>query len=165
MAPLPSVPTSGAALGPEYLCWTAVQSQPPQPRPRTQQSQRRPRKQAGTGLLPETLTWARPAGSPRPLVGIGLADGVDLQSIHANPGVEDLGGDSEELTKDGVRDKEKEGSLETKANPGCYTLQSVLAIQTAILLEAESSRNFPSNTSSVISIESFKLSASSNHKD
>lgn len=37
---------------------------PTEPRPHTQQSQRRPGKQAGTGLLPETLTWARPAGSP-----------------------------------------------------------------------------------------------------
>lgn len=76
------------------LCWITVQTRPPghPARPHKQQSQRRPRKQAGTGFLPETLTWARPASSPRPLVGVGLADGVDLQSIHANPGVEDLGG-------------------------------------------------------------------------
>lgn len=62
-----------------------------------------PGKQASTALLPETLTWARPAGSSRPLVGIGLADGVDLQSIHANPGVEDLGGGRKDLIKDKAR--------------------------------------------------------------
>lgn len=62
-----------------------------------------PGKQASAALLPETLTWARPASSSRPLVGIGLADGVDLQSIHANPGVEDLGEGRKDLIKDTVR--------------------------------------------------------------
>ena len=62
-----------------------------------------PGKQASTALLPETLTWARPAGSSRSLIGIGLADGVDLQSIHANPGVEDLGGGRKDLIKDKAR--------------------------------------------------------------
>lgn len=45
---------------------------------------------AQTRVLPETLTWAGPPSSARPLVGVGLADGVDLQGVHADPGVEDL---------------------------------------------------------------------------
>lgn len=103
-----SVPGLGDQLEDQHPSagWTTVQSRPLSPDP-TRQSQRRPGKQAGTGLLPETLTWARPAGSPRPLVGIGLADGVDLQSIHANPGVEDLGGGSKGLIKDRVGRKGK----------------------------------------------------------
>lgn len=85
-----------------------------------------PGKQASTALLPETLTWARPAGSSRPLIGIGLADGVDLQSIHANPGIEDL----EEGRKDMIKDTARQlmgGSLETKKTLGCYTLQSEMS--------------------------------------
>ena len=81
-----------------------------------------PGKQASTVLLPETLTWARPACSSRPLVGIGLADGVDLQSIHANPGVEDLGEARKDMTKDTARQLTG-GSLETKKTLGCYTLE------------------------------------------
>lgn len=41
--------------------------------------------------VPETLTWACPPSSAGALVSIGLADRVDLQGIHANPWVKDLG--------------------------------------------------------------------------
>lgn len=42
--------------------------------------------------LPEAVTWARSASSARPLIGIGLTDGIDLQRIHAYTGIENLQG-------------------------------------------------------------------------
>lgn len=44
----------------------------------------------GRQLSPEALSWPGPASSPRPLVGVGLTDGVDLQSVHTDPRVVDL---------------------------------------------------------------------------
>lgn len=42
--------------------------------------------------LPEAVAWACSASSACPLIGIGLTDGVDLQRIHTDTGVENLQG-------------------------------------------------------------------------
>lgn len=129
-------PTIGSQPQGSPLCRITVQAFPPQ-------LGLHPRKQASTGLLPETLTWARPAGSPRPLVGIGLADGVDLQSIHANPGVEDLGGDSKDLTKDRVRGKREAGLRQRQTLVATHHRMKCLSDVSSHLSEPGTSRNFP----------------------
>lgn len=133
--PTSGCPTIGSQPQGSPLCRITVQAFPPQ-------LGLHPRKQASTGLLPETLTWARPAGSPRPLVGIGLADGVDLQSIHANPGVEDLGGDSKDLTKDRVRGKREAGLRQRQTLVATHHRMKCLSDVSSHLSEPGTSRNF-----------------------
>lgn len=56
-----------------------------------------------SGLLPETLTWARLPARPDRWLALAWLMGVDLQSIHANPGVEDLGEGRKDLIKGAAR--------------------------------------------------------------
>lgn len=50
--------------------------------------------------LPVTLSWPCTSCSARTLVGISLADGINLQSIHSNAWIENLlEGKRSELTK------------------------------------------------------------------
>lgn len=44
----------------------------------------------GEKTLPVTLPWSRTSCSARTLVGISLANGINLQSIHSNARVENL---------------------------------------------------------------------------